>query len=333
MLVKSLDELDRLASDYSSFEMFGPGASNPYLIVDLRPEIDLSASFPGIMCDFLAKLPCPVIATTDTIPAYACDVYVLEEAKLSTLCKNIAAAPFAAMILVQHLRASENQDIHSALVNESLAYGVAQAGPEFKKWLIQNPQARSSPESSSPVEIDSSSEQLRITLTQPENRNAMTLTMRDALCEALNIGLIDEDIQKIVLTGSGPVFSSGGEVSEFGTVSDPATAHWIRTLRLPAYRLAKLGDKLEIHVNGAAIGAGVEMAAFGHRVAASPKAWFQLPELKYGLIPGAGGTVSLPRRIGRHKTVYMALTMERIRAPLALKWGLIDAITDPRDDI
>ena len=67
---------------------------------------------------------------------------------------------------------------------------------------------------------------------------------------------------------------------------------------------------------------------FGSHVTASPKAWFQLPELKYGLIPGAGGTVSLPRRIGRQRTAYLALSMKKISAQTALHWGLIDDIVE-----
>jgi enoyl-CoA hydratase/carnithine racemase len=63
-------------------------------------------------------------------------------------------------------------------------------------------------------------------------------------------------------------------------------------------------------------------------VTATADAWFQLPELKYGLIPGAGGTVSLPRRIGRQRTAYMALSMRRVPASTALRWGLVDAIEE-----
>ena len=107
---------------------------------------------------------------------------------------------------------------------------------------------------------------------------------------------------------------------------DPATAHWIRSLRLPAWRCARLADRLHVHVQGAAIGAGVEIAAFAGHVTATSDAWFQLPELKYGLIPGAGGTASLPRRIGRQRTAYMALSMKRIDAQTALAWGLVDEL-------
>jgi len=165
-------------------------------------------------------------------------------------------------------------------------------------------------------------------MNNPDKLNAIDIKMRDALCEALDMALKNDKLTKVSLTGAGRTFSIGGAVSEFGDVSDPATAHWVRSLRLPAWHLARLTDKLHVHVNGAAIGAGAEIAAFGKNVTASEKAWFQLPELKYGLIPGAGGTASIPRRIGRQRTAYMALTMDKINAPTALDWGLIDAIKD-----
>jgi enoyl-CoA hydratase/carnithine racemase len=61
-------------------------------------------------------------------------------------------------------------------------------------------------------------------------------------------------------------------------------------------------------------------------VRASADAFFQLPEVSMGLVPGAGGTVSVPRRIGRQRAAWMALTGARVDAPTALTWGLIDAI-------
>jgi enoyl-CoA hydratase/carnithine racemase len=79
-------------------------------------------------------------------------------------------------------------------------------------------------------------------------------------------------------------------------------------------------------VHGACIGAGVELPAFAHRVTAAANSHFQLPELKMGLLPGAGGCVSLSRRIGRHRTALLCLTGRRINAATALAWGLVDDI-------
>jgi enoyl-CoA hydratase/carnithine racemase len=69
------------------------------------------------------------------------------------------------------------------------------------------------------------------------------------------------------------------------------------------------------------------MAAFCGRVHSDPDAVFGLPELTLGLIPGAGGTVSVTRRIGRWRTAYLVLSGRTIDATTALRWGLIDEIT------
>lgn len=70
----------------------------------------------------------------------------------------------------------------------------------------------------------------------------------------------------------------------------------------------------------------MELAAFAGRVTAAPDARFCLPEVSMGLVPGAGGTVSVPRRIGRRRAALLALTGQTLDAPTALDWGLIDEI-------
>ncbi|HEX6656442.1 MAG TPA: enoyl-CoA hydratase/isomerase family protein, partial [Ilumatobacter sp.] len=90
--------------------------------------------------------------------------------------------------------------------------------------------------------------------------------------------------------------------------------------------LAGLADRVVVHLHGACFGSGIELPAFVTRVIAAPDVRVALPELALGLIPGAGGTVSLPRRIGRHRTAQLALTGETIDAATALDWGLVDQI-------
>ena len=80
------------------------------------------------------------------------------------------------------------------------------------------------------------------------------------------------------------------------------------------------------HLHGACIGAGVEIPSFAARVVATEDAFCQLPELAMGLVPGAGGTVGITKRIGRWRTAYLALTAARISATTALEWGLVDAV-------
>jgi enoyl-CoA hydratase/carnithine racemase len=130
------------------------------------------------------------------------------------------------------------------------------------------------------------------------------------------------------LRGKGRAFSLGADLSEFGTTTDPATAHAIRMRTLPARMIERCADKLEVHVQGACVGAGLEMAAWARRITAAPNAWFQLPELAMGIIPGAGGCVSLSRRIGSSRTALLILSGRRLSARVALDWGLIDAIVD-----
>jgi enoyl-CoA hydratase/carnithine racemase len=79
-------------------------------------------------------------------------------------------------------------------------------------------------------------------------------------------------------------------------------------------------------VHGPCFGAGVELPAFASNVVASADATFVLPELGMGRLPGAGGTVSIPRRIGRQRTLWLALTGAVLDAQTALRWGLVDAI-------
>jgi hypothetical protein len=301
-------------------EAFGPDSDTPALTVTTTAITPAAARW-------LMALPCPVIAIGSATPAQlrGCDVVVADPVAARPLLANIARTPIAAMVLVQQLRATQSLSPADTLTLESFAYATLQQGPEFRRWQADAPSLPPLTPADPPLLVETRDDTLHLTLADPGNHNAMGTKMRDALCEALDLALAIPG--PVHLSAQGRAFSTGGAVEEFGQVSDPATAHWLRTLRLPATRLAALAPRLSVHVQGAAIGAGTEIAAFGYRVTATPTAWFQLPELKYGLIPGAGGTASLPPRIGRHRTAWMALSMARVPARTALAWGLVDAIT------
>lgn len=317
----SAQEMIEIANGGYPREYFGPESNHPVFAFQIGDYEKESGAW-------LRDLPCPVIGVGSGPLENHCDVVLETDKKLDVIARNCATTPIAAMTLVQHLRASESLTLTDALTAESLAYGTLQTGPEFKNWSTHYEGSRQLDVSERPLDVGFEDGVLLLVMTDPGTFNAIGTVMRDAFCEALDLALIDPSTRAVHITGSGRTFSVGGAIEEFGVVSDPATAHWIRSLRLPAWRLARLTEKSHIHVNGAAIGAGAEIAAFGAEVTASGTAWFQLPELKYGLIPGAGGTASLPRRIGRQKTAYMALTMEKISAKTALDWGLVDGIID-----
>jgi enoyl-CoA hydratase/carnithine racemase len=156
-------------------------------------------------------------------------------------------------------------------------------------------------------------------------RNALDAAMRDALIDALAVAEAEPTLA-VELAGAGAGFCSGGDLDEFGTLADPASAHRLRLDRSVGLVLAGLADRTTALVHGASAGSGVELAAFAGRVVAAPDATFELPELSMGLVPGAGGTVSVTARTGRHRCAWLALTGERIDAPTALAWGLVDEV-------
>ena len=168
--------------------------------------------------------------------------------------------------------------------------------------------------------------ELRIVLNRPRRHNAVTMQLRDVLTEALTLAVLDDSITTVTLSGNGPSFCSGGDLGEFGSFPDPATAHVTRLTRSPARLAHLLADRLHVQLHGACMGAGIEVPAFAGHVVAAAGTRIALPELAIGLVPGAGGTVSIPRRIGRHRTAALALSGPTIDAMTALGWGLVDEI-------
>ncbi len=242
----------------------------------------------------------------------------------------VARRPAASLVLAQILRMSLRLPFQDALVAESLAYSMLLGGAEFQAWRAERP-ARLARIGSEEQRVRMTREDgaLRITLARPGARNAVDAGMRDALVEALDFALIDPDVAPVILSGEGPSFSAGGDLDEFGQARDLAAAHIIRTQQSAALRVHRLRPRITARLHGACIGAGIEMPAAAGRVTAASDARFRLPEVSMGLIPGAGGTVTIPRRIGRRRTCYMALSGQVIDAVTALRWGLIDAVEAP----
>jgi len=237
------------------------------------------------------------------------------------------ANPQPALVLRQVLRASGRLDVGAALDVESFAYSTLLGGPEFARWLgDRGNRPLPPPATEPPVLLARDGDVLRVTLNRPDRRNAYGRELRDALTDALRAAAAEDC--RVVLDGAGPAFCSGGDLDEFGTTPDLVTAHFVRTRAGAARALHALAGRAEVRVHGACVGAGIELAAFAGRVVAHPNTVFRLPEVAMGLIPGAGGTVSVPRRIGRWRTLWPALSGRPLSAVTALDWGLVDAIED-----
>ncbi|MGE2736192.1 enoyl-CoA hydratase/isomerase family protein [Mycolicibacterium vaccae] len=252
------------------------------------------------------------------------------EADLARIAERVAHWPQSAAVCDDVLRALDPAGpAFAGLITESLAYSTLQAGAEFARWLAQRGPAQV-PVTADPVVAERVDDCLRIAFNRPHRHNAFSTDARAALLDALEVARLDPSVREVVLVGNGPSFCSGGDLAEFGTFTDPASAHLARTRYSPALVLAeltaRLGRACRAEIHGQVQGSGLEMAAFCGWVRCHPDAVLGLPELALGLIPGAGGTVSITRRIGRWRTAYLVLSGRSIDAATALRWGLVDEI-------
>ncbi|WP_432841484.1 enoyl-CoA hydratase/isomerase family protein [Dactylosporangium sp. CA-092794] len=334
MDVLAVADLERWLSTAQAAE--GPhGSGSCLVVVDLAttgsgPPADLAAQVRGLPAVLVgvSEAADPVAGTVEDLAAgsepYASvmDV-VVTAARLPALVAAVQAHPLAATALALLLRCAPS-GIDAGLVAESTTYSMLQAGPEFAAWRAARP-PRTRSDRGPAVLVERYGDELRVKLNRPEVRNALNARMRDELVQALTIAANDPDLT-VRLEGAGPSFCAGGDLDEFGSRADPASAHVIRLTRSPARLLSRLAARVTVHLHGACYGSGIELPAFAGRVVAAPDTRIALPELALGLIPGAGGTVSLPRRIGRRRTAWLAFTGEPIDAGTARRWGLVDAV-------
>jgi len=308
--------------NWSAAEQFSAITGCNYLLIDLRNDYDilLPPNRPN----------CPVIGIGDInqLPPAAVtlmDVVVTEPQKLDNVITGISRSPIAAAAATHLSRHNENVSIEDGLLAESLSYSTLQHGKDFETWLSSRGSDHSS-DTAAGLTVDREDDVMTLCFDRPAKHNAYSAAMRDALCEALQAVLLDEQIRKVIVKGNGPSFCSGGDLDEFGLARDAAEAHLTRMTRSAARLIWQCKDRIEFHLHGACIGAGIELAAFSDAVIAAPGSFFQLPEVAFGLVPGAGGTVSLVRRIGRLHFNQLALSGERLDLATAQSWGLIDSI-------
>ena len=240
--------------------------------------------------------------------------------------EGLRANPQAAVVAAQTLRRTGQLGLLDGLLVESLAYATLQAGPEHARWLAGRGRRSRRDHDRPRIEVTDDGATVTLTLNRPRLLNLFDAAMRDQMVDVLKALQAGADDRPVVLTGAAGNFCAGGDPAEFGTVSDPATAHLIRSRANAAPWLAAIADRTTAVIDGACVGAGVELASFCATVTATDRARFRLPELSMGLIPGAGGTVSVPARIGRQRTLWWLLTDAELDAATALEWGLADTL-------
>jgi len=288
------------------------------VLVDRLGDVDVLDLEP------LRRLPLLVAGSGLLDPARAdvVDLLVADPAALRRAEAAVARAPVAATTAALLLR-DPPSGWWDGLVRESATYSLLQSGAEFGAWRAAHPPAPAG-DPGPRVRVARTGTVTEVTLTRPARHNALDLRLRDELHAALHAALGDD--RPVVVLGDGPSFCSGGDLDEFGTFPDPAAAHLVRLGRSLAALFAAHGERITVGLHGACLGAGIELPAFARRVVAADDARIGLPELGLGLVPGAGGTVSLPRRVGRHRALELLLTDGTISAAAASEWGLVDEV-------
>jgi hypothetical protein len=263
---------------------------------------------------FLTAVPAITVAAPSFTMAAHCDGVADDIGPWAT---GFAGSPFACTAAALLLRSAPD-DVWGGLVAESTTYSMLQAGPEFASWLARRGAPRTGAGDEGPrVRIEGST----IVLTRPQRRNALDRRMRDELWEAL-----DTVTGPVTIRGEGPSFCAGGDLDEFGSLDGPVPAHLVRLARSLAWRLASRAAEVTFRIHGACVGSGIELPAFGGRVIAAPDTSIRLPEAELGLVPGAGGTVSMRKRIGRQRVLDLIVTGRTLDAATALAWGLVDEV-------
>src|SRR5712691_11797633 len=152
--------------------------------------------------------------------------------------------------------------------------------------------------------------------------NALSQHVRQGLRDGVQQAIADAGVGAIVITCAGRTFIAGADITEFGKPPQAPPLHEVLDL------IESSPKPVVAAVHGTALGGGLEVTLACHYRVGVKDARFGLPEVKLGLLPGAGGTQRLPRVVGVEKALSMMVSGDPIRAEEALKHGLIDEIVE-----
>lgn len=163
-----------------------------------------------------------------------------------------------------------------------------------------------------------------IQLNRPKELNALNLQLMQELKDALKSLDEDEEIRVIVVTGNEKAFAAGADIKQ---MADKTAVDMLKIDQFSTWdQIRKTRKPLIAAVSGFALGGGCELAMTCDMIIASETAKFGQPEIKIGVMPGAGGTQRLTRAIGKARAMEMVLTGKFIDAREALSFGLINKV-------
>tara|TARA_B110001450_G_scaffold257060_1_gene290793 strand:- start:13057 stop:13836 length:780 start_codon:yes stop_codon:yes gene_type:complete len=165
-----------------------------------------------------------------------------------------------------------------------------------------------------------------VTLNRPDIMNAIDQLMIDELLLACRDIADDQEIRAVIITGAGKAFQAGADIAELAKMSPIDILRWNEGLVKITALLEGMPAPVIAAINGAAMGGGLELALACTFRVASAGAKLALPEVRLGIIPGAGGTQRLPRLIGKSRAAKIILTAEILSAEQAFAIGLVDDI-------
>ena len=236
--------IEQLSLDHHAFTevLAGPDApdqirdgGHTLLLVDGDGELDPAG------LGRLMTLPAVVVSTspTDAPPVWA-DTVAREAETVDRIMTSVSTNPLASVAFALLMRSSGGRDVGAGLVAESTTYSMLQGGPEFAAWRSSRPVTERQP---GHVLVERDMHRLLVTLDRPEVHNALDTAIRDGLVDALQLAVFDPSITDVELSGNGPSFCSGGDLDEFGSRADPASAHLVRLDRSVARLLAELASR------------------------------------------------------------------------------------------
>jgi len=183
------------------------------------------------------------------------------------------------------------------------------------------------------LEISTFDRVMLATLNRPEKKNALSEDMMDVLRKALQSANEDPGIGCFVITGAGDAFCSGGDLgrrAEDSAAGDPTPLERKRRLQNVTHKVALAVEEFEkpliAAVNGAAVGAGMDLSLMCDIRVASRSARFSEAYIRIGLLPGNGGCYFLPRLVGMARALELLWTADFVDAEEALQLGLVNHV-------
>jgi enoyl-CoA hydratase len=182
------------------------------------------------------------------------------------------------------------------------------------------------------IRVERTRQRATVTVSRPDKLNALNAETIGELRDAFETLAGDADVRGIIITGEGEkAFVAGADIAELATMGSIDGIDVSRQGQEAFRLLERMGKPVIAAVNGYALGGGMELALACHLRVAAENARFGLPEVKLGIIPGYGGTVRLPRIVGRGRALELILTGEMITAQRAYEIGLANQVVPQAD--